>query len=105
MEGNRRMTIVMVVVLVFTSQNNLAKASFKSCFGECEVGCLDVEAKIECTTKCLLKCLILKITQPDSLRYCNFGCSIHRCAKFGDDVEKVDRCVHRCKKITCNLLH
>ncbi|XP_019262990.1 PREDICTED: protein TAP1 [Nicotiana attenuata] len=99
------MTIVMVVVLVFTSQNNLAKASFKSCFGECEVGCLDVEAKIECTTKCLLKCLILKITQPDSLRYCNFGCSIHRCAKFGDDVEKVDRCVHRCKKITCNLLH
>ncbi|KAL2516536.1 protein TAP1 [Forsythia ovata] len=98
----RTLTAIMLLVLLFAGQ---ASASFKTCFEPCALACfIEKGNKVKCLLKCTIKCVVGINSTATGLDYCKLGCAIHQCARFVNDVDKVDSCVNECEVGKCRLL-
>ena len=89
--------VVFVLMLVFAGQ---ATADFKGCFGICVIGCAFESDKFICGANCLAKCILNKDFEANfdasSKVYCNYGCAVDQCAKFGDGMYLIASCTFIC---------
>ncbi|KAL2458703.1 protein TAP1-like [Forsythia ovata] len=97
----RTITAIMLLMLLLAGQ---ASASFKTCFESCALGCFLAKDKSKCLLKCTIKCVVGINSTVTGLDYCKLGCAVYQCARFGNDVDKVDSCVNECEVGKCSLL-
>ncbi|KAL2516538.1 protein TAP1-like [Forsythia ovata] len=97
----RTITAIMLLMLLLAGQ---ASASFKTCFESCALGCFLAKDKSKCLLKCTIKCVVGINSTATGLDYCKLGCAVHQCARFRNDVDKVDSCVNECEVGKCSLL-
>ncbi|GKV28163.1 hypothetical protein SLEP1_g37249 [Rubroshorea leprosula] len=73
------------------------------CFRDClKNHCQHPENPGVCTQQCVRECLPPSPSSASAVYYCNIGCSLDQCTKFGNDVRKVGSCMDNCISNFCN---
>ncbi|KAL9148662.1 hypothetical protein ABFS82_12G057000 [Erythranthe guttata] len=93
---------ILMLLIVFVV-NGSATSTFPICYGKCMFFCVVFGPKIPCVVQCLLQCYI-KNKIAKEIYYCNLGCAVNQCSKFGKDTRKLQECITYCERKKCHSL-